>query len=122
MRYLPEAGNRVLAITLACLAAFYAAVAIGFAAKLATKPIGLVIAPVFALMAWGIWKLSRFARWVTLVWLWVLVVLMPIAVFYSDAGAPIYWGTMFAAITPFEVLGVFCIYVLGKNKREFKWP
>ena len=121
-RYLPRARSRLLALTAAGLALFYAAVAMGFAAKLMEKPIGLIIAPLFALLAWGMWKLSRFARWVTLFWLWVLVILMPVAVFYSDAGAPIYWGTMFAAVTPFVVIGVFCIYVLGKHKREFKWP
>jgi len=121
-RYLPQAHSRLLAITVAGVALFYAAVAMGFAANVMAKPIGLVIAPLFALLAWGIWKVSRFARWVTLFWLWVLVILMPVAVFQSDAGSSIYWGTMFAAITPFEALGLFCIYVLGKHKREFKWP
>jgi hypothetical protein len=121
-RFLPEAQSRLLAVTAAGVAFFYAAVAIGFAANVMSQPIGLVIAPLFGLLAWGMWKLSRFARWVTVFWLWVLVVLMPLAVFYSDAGAPVYWGTMLATITPFVVLGLFCIYVLGKHKREFKWP
>jgi len=121
-RFLPEARSSLLAITAAGLTLFYAVVAIGFAANVMSRPIGLVIAPLFALLAWGMWKLSRFARWVTLFWLWVLVILMPVAAFHSDAGAPVYWGTMLAAITPFVVLGLFCIYVLGKHKREFKWP
>jgi len=121
-RYLPQANSRMLAVTAAGLALFYAAVAMGFAGNLMSKPIGLIIAPLFALLSWGMWKLSRFARWVTIFWLWVLVILMPLAVFYSDAGAPVYWGTMLAAVTPFVVLGLFCIYVLGKHKREFKWP
>jgi hypothetical protein len=97
-------------------------VAIAFAANLMRAPIGLVIAPLFGLLAWGMWLLSRFARWVTLIWLWLLVILMPFAAFNSDAGAPVYWGTLLAAITPFVVLGLFCIYVLGRHKREFKWP
>ena len=121
-RYLPEATNRLLALTVAGIAAFYAVVAIAFAANVMSRPVGLAIAPLFALLAWGMWKLSRFARWVTIFWLWVLVVLMPVAAFHSDAGAPVYWGTMLASITPFVVLGLFCIYVLGKHKREFKWP
>ena|SRR5438477_7628222 len=121
-RFVPEAQSEVLAFTVAGIAFFYSVVAIGFAANLMARPIGIVIAPLFALLAYGMWKLSRFARWVTIFWLWVLVVLMPIAAFLSDAGAPVYWGTMLAAITPFVVLGVFCIYVLGKHKREFKWP
>ena len=121
-RYLPKANSRLLALTAAGITLFYAAVAVGFAANLMSRPIGLVIAPLFALLAWGMWKLSRFARWVTLFWLWVLVILMPLAAFHSEAGAPVYWGTMLAAITPFVVLGLFCIYVLGKHKREFKWP
>jgi hypothetical protein len=121
-RYLPRANSRLLAITAAGLAAFYAAVAIAFAANLMRAPIGLVIAPLFGLLAWGMWLLSRFARWVTLIWLWLLVILMPLAAFNSDAGAPVYWGTLLAAITPFVVLGLFCNYVLGRHKREFKWP
>jgi hypothetical protein len=121
-RHLPQANNRVLALTAAGLAAFYAIVAVGFAANVMARPIGLVIAPLFGLLAYGMWKLSRFARWVTIFWLWVLVVLMPAAAFFSEAGAPVYWGTMLATITPFVVLGMFCIYVLGKHKREFKWP
>jgi len=121
-RFLPDAQSGLLAATVAGITLFYAAVAVGFAANVMSRPIGLAIAPLFGLLAWGMWKLSRFARWVTLFWMWVLVVLMPVAAFYSDAGAPVYWGTMLATITPFVVLGLFCIYVLGKHKREFKWP
>jgi len=121
-RYLPRAQSRLLALTAAGLAAFYAVVAIAFAANLMRAPIGLVIVPLFGLLAWGMWLLSRFARWVTLIWLWLMVILMPLAAFNSDAGAPVYWGTLLAAITPFVVLGLFCIYVLGRHKREFKWP
>ena len=121
-RHLPRANSRLLAVTAAGLAAFYAAVAIGFAVNLARVPVGFLIAPLFALLAWGMWKLAKFARWVTIIWLWVMVILMPLAVFYSEAGAPVYWGTMLAAITPFVVAALFCIYVLGKHKREFKWP
>ena len=121
-RYLPQANNRLLAFTAAGIAAFYAIVAIVFAANLMSRPVGLVIAPLFGLLAYGMWKLSRFARWVTIFWIWVMVVLMPMAAFVSEAGAPVYWGTMLAAVTPFVVLGLFCIYVLGKHKREFKWP
>jgi hypothetical protein len=121
-RHLPRAESRLLVVTAAVLAAFYAAVAIGFAANLMRVPVGLVIAPLFGLLAWGMWKLARFARWVTIIWLWVMVILMPIAAFYSDAGAPVHWSTMLAAVTPFVVAGLFCIYVLGKHKREFKWP
>src|SRR3954463_13593425 len=121
-RHLPRANSRALALTAAGLAVFYAAVAIGFVANLARTPVGLLIAPLFALLAWGMWKLARFARWVTLIWMWIMVVLMPLAAFNSDAGAPLHWGTLLAAVTPFVVAGLFCIYVLGRNKREFKWP
>jgi hypothetical protein len=121
-RYLPRTDNTLLAVTAAALTIFYAAVALGFAANIMSRPVGLLIAPLFALLAWGMWKLAKFARWVTLIWLWIMVILMPLAAFNSDAGAPLYWGTLLAAVTPFVVAGVFCIYVLGKNKREFKWP
>jgi len=121
-RYLPRTESTLLAVTAAALAVFYAVVAVGFAANVMSRPIGLLIAPMFALLAWGMWKLAKFARWVTLIWLWIMVILMPLAAFHSDAGAPVYWGTLLAAVTPFVVLGLFCIYVLGKKKREFKWP
>ena len=121
-RYLPQAESRMLAVTAAGLAVFYAVVAVGFAGNIMAKPIGLVIAPLFALLSWGMWKLARIARWVTILWLWILVILMPLAAFNSDAGSPVYWGTMLAAVTPFVAVGLFCIYVLGKHKREFKWP
>ena len=121
-RYLPRTESTLLAVTAAALTIFYAVVAIVFAANVMARPVGIVIAPLFGLLAWGMWKLAKFARWVTLIWLWIMVILMPLAAFYSDAGAPVYWGTLLAAVTPFVVLGVFCIYVLGRNKREFKWP
>ena len=121
-RYLPHAQNRLLAVAAALIAVFYAAVAIGFAANLGSRPIGFIVAPLFGLLAWGMWKLSRFARWVTVIWLWVMVLLMLAAPFTSNAGAQVYWGTLLAAATPLIVAGLFFIYVLGKNKREFKWP
>jgi hypothetical protein len=86
--------------------------------------VGLILAPLFALLAWGIWSLSRFARWVTIIWLWLLVVIMPIGVLSpreAQADAP-YWGALLAAVTPLVVAGLFFLYVLGKHKREFKWP
>jgi hypothetical protein len=122
-RHLPEARSRLLAVAAALLAAFYAAIAIAFALNVMRMPIGLLLGPLFALLAWGMWKLSRFARWVTIIWLWVMVLVMPMGVFGpSDSPNTPYWGTMLAAITPFVVLGLAFIYVLGKHKREFKWP
>jgi hypothetical protein len=109
------------------MAAFYAAVAVYFAENVMKQPVGLVVAPLFALLAWGIWTLSRAARWVTLIWIWVMVIVMPLSVvgpFSSQApgrDAP-YWGGMLAAITPLVVAGLFFILVFGKHKREFKWP
>lgn len=124
-RLLPNARSRLLAWSVAALAAFYAAVAIGFALHVAREPAGLVLAPLFALLAWGIWSLSRFARWVTLVWLWIVVVLLPAGIFMPAREAVVaapYWGSLLAGATPLIVAGLFFIYVLGKHKREFKWP
>ena len=78
-----------------------------------------MIAPLFALLSRA-WNSLR--ALVSILWLWILVILMPLAAFHPDAGAPVYWSAMLAAVTPFVVLGLFCIYVLGKHKREFKWP
>jgi hypothetical protein len=126
-RYLPKAHSRLLALAAAAMAAFYAAIAIVFALHLMERPVGLVIAPLFALLAWGTWTLSRFARWVTIIWIWVMVVVMPLGVVGSLAtpnpqGPQPYWGAMLAAITPLLVAGLFFLHVFGKHKREFKWP
>ena len=86
------------------------------------EPWGLVLAPLFALLAWGMWKLSRFARWVTVIWIWVMVIVMPLAAFAPREPDGLYWGALLAAVTPFVAAGVFFIYVFGKHKREFKWP
>ncbi len=126
-RYLPRANSRLLAAASALIAFFYAVLAAGFALNLMRQPAGLLLAPLFALLAWGMWSLSRFARWVTIIWLWVMVLVLPVGVFTSSAdpqspGGPPYWGSLLAGITPLVVLALFFIYVLGKHKREFKWP
>ena len=126
-RYLPKARSRMLALAVALMAAFYAAVAVAFAVNVMKQPVGLLIAPLFALLAWGIWTLSRAARWVTVIWIWVMVIVMPLGVIgpFSSQGAAAdapYWGSLLAAITPLVVAGLFFLVVLGKHKREFKWP
>lgn len=125
-RYLPKARSRLLAVAAALMAAFYAAIAVFFAVNVMKQPVGLLVAPLFALLAWGMWTLSRFARWVTLIWVWVMVIVMPLGVVgpFSSQGSPDapYWGAMLAAITPFVVLGLFFVLVFGRHKREFKWP
>jgi hypothetical protein len=126
-RYFPRARSRLLAVAAAAMAAFYAAVAIAFAVNLMSRPVGLLIAPLFALLAWGTWTLSRFARWVTILWIWVMLIVMPLGILAPFAGpnaqgSQPYWGTMLAAVTPFIVLGFFFLHVFGKHKREFKWP
>ena len=111
-RFLPKARSRLLAVTAA--------------ANVMERPVGLVVAPLFALLAWGIWTLSRAARWVTIIWIWVMVVVMLLGVvgpFAPQAPADAsYWGSMLAAITPLVVAGLFFILVFGRHKREFKWP
>lgn len=126
-QFLPRARSRLLAVAAALIALFYAVLAAGFALQLMKQPIGLLFAPFFGLLAVGIWYLSRFARWVTIIWLWLLVVLLPLGVFTSRpdpdaAGGVPYWGSLLAGITPLVVAGLFFIYVFGKHKREFKWP
>jgi hypothetical protein len=126
-RYLPGARSRVLALSAAAMAAFYGVIAIGFALHVMDRPMGLVMAPLFALLAWGTWTLSRFARWVTIIWIWVMVIAMPLGILDSLAtpnpqGAQPYWGALLAAVTPIVVAGLFFLHVFGKYKREFKWP
>ena len=125
-RYLPKARSRLLALAAAAMAAFYGAIAIAFAANLMDRPVGLILAPLFALLAWGTWTLSRFARWVTILWIWLMVILMPLGLIGSTGpngqGGEPYWGAMLAAVTPLVVAGLFFLHVFGKHKREFKWP
>src|SRR5258708_29833415 len=100
-RYLPQARSRLLAVALALMAAFYSAVAIAFALNVMKQPMAFLVAPLFALLAWGIWALSRAARWLTVIWIWVMVIVMPLAVIAPSTGqGPPYWGTMPAAVTP----------------------
>ena len=124
-RLLPDARSRLLAWSVAALSIFYAAIAIGFALHIASQPAGLALAPLFALLSWGIWSLSRFARWVTVIWLWIVVLLLPAGILmpaHEPLGIAPYWGTLLAGAAPLIVAGLFFIYVLGKHKREFKWP
>ena len=122
-RYLPRARSRLLAVSAAAMAAFYAAVAIAFAMNIMQRPVGLVVAPLFALLAWAMWTLSRFARWVTVIWIWVMVVVMLAGILAPRGdGTQPYWGSMLAAVTPLVVVGLFFLHVFGKHKREFKWP
>lgn len=124
-RFLPKARSRMLAVAVALMCAFYAAIAAFFAVNVMKEPVGLLVAPLFALLAWGLWTLSRFARWVTVIWVWVMVVVMTAGVFVplaAHGGQSPYWGAVLAAVTPFVVAGLFFILVLGRHKREFKWP
>lgn len=122
--YLPRARSRLLAVAAALMAAFYAAVAIAFAAAVMNQPMGLVLAPLFALLAWGMWKLSRFARWVTVIWIWVTVAMMLMSVFLAGPGEGDFprWGAVLVAVTPLVTAGLFFVLVFGRHKHEFKWP
>jgi hypothetical protein len=125
-RFLPQAQSRWLAAAAALMAVFYAAIAAAFAFNVMSMPVGLALAPLFALLAWGIWKLSRFARWVTVFWLWALIVILPLGVFMPGPAEIrdgfTYWGARLAAVTPLVTLALFFVHVFGRYKREFKWP
>jgi len=123
-RYLPQARSKILAVAAAVMSAFYAVVAIAFAATVLDKPVGLLVAPLFGLLAWGMWKLSRFARWVTVIWIWVTVIVLIFSVFQAGWGTEDIprWGRVLVAVTPLVVAGLFFVLVFGRHKREFKWP
>ena len=122
--YLPRARSRLLAVTAALMAAFYAGVAIVFAAAVTREPWGFLLSPLFALLSYGTWKLSRFARWVTVIWIWVTVAVMLLSVFQAGPGDGDFprWGAVLAAVTPLVTAGLFFVLVFGRYKREFKWP
>lgn len=114
----------MLAVAAALMAIFYGSVAIAFAAAVMREPLGLLLAPLFGLLAWGTWKLSRFARWVTVIWIWVTVATMLLSVFQAGPGDGTYprWGAVLFAVTPLISAGLFFVLVFGRHKREFKWP
>lgn len=122
--YLPRARSRLLAVAAALMAAFYAAVAIAFAAMVMREPWGLLLAPLFGLLAWGTWKLSRFARWVTVIWIWVTVAFLLLSVFLAGPGEGDFprWGSVLVSVAPLVAAGLFFVLVFGRHKREFKWP
>ncbi len=77
--------------------------------------------------AYGLIRLSRWARYGVIVILWLLIIVVPIGVinpfFASDLAAS---GTeappveiLLAIIAPFVIWGVFCLHILGKYKTKF---
>src|SRR5258708_30467773 len=121
-RYLPQARSRLLVIAVALMAAFYAVLAIAFTLGVRERPVGLFLAPLFALLAWGMWKLSRFARWVTIIWVWVMVLVMPLGLVGPMPPDAPYWGTLLAAVTPFIVAAPLFFFLFSWHQRRLHCP
>jgi hypothetical protein len=127
MQLLPTTRSRALALVVAAVAAFYFCVTVLLLLNARQSLGALAAAPLFALLAWGIWKLSRFVRWVTVICLWLMVVMAPLGIINPDAASSLgdrapHWTTMVAIAALFVFVGLLFLYVLGKHKREFKWP
>ena len=128
-RYLPDAKNRLLANVVAVLAAFYGLITLALvigAARGSTPLASLVTAALFALFSWGLWRLKKWARSITVFILWFFVVVTPFAVLQPyttmewQGGAP-RWEFLVPGIGAGMALGLFLLHVLGRHKAEFSW-
>ena len=111
VRLLPPANNAMLAMVVALVSGFYFLVTVLLVLRGKESLLALAAAVLFALLAWGMWRMSRFVRRVTVLCTWIMVVLVPLQL----SAMPLYSA-------PFVLAGVAILYVLGKHKREFKGP
>jgi len=125
-RYLPPTGHRLLLSVVALLAAFYAFSAVALALNTVRAPISLAVALPFAALSWGMWRLKRWARWITVPALWFCVIIVPIGVLNPfaamewEGGAPP-WETLAAWVALGIVIGLSFLHVLGKHRADFTW-
>jgi len=84
-----------------------------------------LLAFLFAVASYGMLRMASWARWVTVVFLWLLVVLLIVGIFNpymaSDwsAGTPPSVATLLAYIVPAVTAIVWVLHILGKYKRRF---
>ncbi len=125
-RYLPATRHRPLVGVVAVLAAFYAVLGAALAFNAVRAPISLAVALPFAVLSWGIWRLKRWARWITVCALWFCVIVVPIGVLNPftamewEGGAP-QWEVLAAWVGLGVAIGLFMLHVLGKHKADFTW-
>lgn len=125
-RYVPVSNSRWLAGVVAALAALYAVLAIVLVINALRAPISLAVAPLFAVLSWGLWRLKTWARWITVFVLWFCVIVIPIGVLNPfaamewEGGAP-RWELLASCVALGVALGLFLLHILGKHKREFTW-
>ncbi len=91
---------------------------------------GSLLAPslaiLFAASSYGMLRMTAWARGVTVVLLWLLVVLLIVGIFNpylaSDwsAGTPPSVATLLAYIIPAEAIIIWMLHILGKYKRRFE--
>jgi hypothetical protein len=125
-RYLPPTTHGALLCVVALLAALYALAAIALTLNAGRAPISLAAAVPFAALSWGMWRLKRWARWITVPALWFCVIVVPIGVLNPfaamewEGGAP-----PLASLAPWVgfgiVIGLGVLHVLGKHRADFTW-
>ena len=110
-RLLPPTRNAALGVVVALVSLFYFLVTILLALRGKESLPALASAVLFAGLTWGMWRMSRFVRWVTVICLWIMLVAVPLQL-----------SSMVLYAVPFIIAGLAILYVLGKHKREFRWP
>lgn len=124
--YLPASDDRLLVCIIAVVAAFYGLLAVALTINAFRAPISLGIALPFAVLSWGIWRLKKWARWITVLVLWFCVIVIPIGVLSPfaamewEGGAP-RWEVLASWVGVGVALGLFVLHILGKHKGAFRW-
>lgn len=125
-RYLPPTSHGTLLCVAVLLAAFYALAAVALAVNAARAPVSLVAALGFAALSWGMWRLKRWARWITVAASWSCVIVVPIGVLNPfaamewEGGAP-RWQILAAWLGLGIVVALGVLHVLGRHRADFKW-
>lgn len=125
-RYLPASDNRLLVCVVAVVAALYGLFAVALAINVLRAPVSLGVALPFVVLSWGMWRLKKWARWITVFVLWFCVIVIPIGVLNPfaamewEGGAP-QWEVLASWVAGGVALGLFVLHVLGKHKGDFTW-
>ncbi len=86
-----------------------------------------VLAILFTASSYGMLRMTAWARGVTVVLLWLLVVLLIVGIFnpfmasdWMAAGGAPSVATLLAYIIPAEAIIIWMLHILGKYKRRFE--
>ncbi|HXF80957.1 MAG TPA: hypothetical protein VN598_18965 [Usitatibacter sp.] len=126
---LPHTPSKALLATVLALVLLFVALAVSGLASYSRNGdlVEIIVAAVFTLVAVGLWKLNRFARGASVLFLWLLLLAVPFGVM-----GPLMQADMHAAGRSFDLtralllgipvmaLCVAALYILHRHKAEFR--